>query len=94
MSHYRVSFFKNCLSSDGHGFRCLQQQVDVLNNESAEQAAESAARQFEKLHGLRDWKVLADSIEVDSADRSYAVEPAQAGLRENAYRQHGTCHWS
>jgi hypothetical protein len=70
MSGYYVSFFKNLLSSDGHRFKCLQQQICVPESESATQAAESASRQFEKLHGFRDWKLHADSIEVESADRS------------------------
>ncbi len=70
MSAYRVKFFKYLLSSDGHEFRCLQQQIDVPNIESSDQAAESAARQFEKLRGVRDWKVLADSIEVESANHN------------------------
>ena len=27
MSHYRVNYYKNLLSSDGHQFKCLQQQI-------------------------------------------------------------------
>ena len=69
MSGYRVSFFKTLLSSDGHGFRCLQ-QIDVQNSDSAEHAAESASRKFEALHELADWKLRADSIEVVSSDRT------------------------
>jgi hypothetical protein len=70
MSDYRVSFFKNLLSSDGHGFRCLQQQIDIRDSESAAQAAEKASRKFETLHGLIDWRLRADSIEIVSADRA------------------------
>jgi hypothetical protein len=69
MSGYRVSFFKNLLSSDGHPFKCLQQQLDIPDVESADKAVDSAARQFETLHGLRNWKMLADSIEVDATER-------------------------
>jgi hypothetical protein len=68
MARYRVSFFKNLLSSDGHQFKCLQQQVDVTNSEGAACATESASRQFEKLHGLQHWQQIADSIEIESAD--------------------------
>jgi hypothetical protein len=70
MSSYRVSFFKNLLSSDGHQFKCLQQQFDIPDVESADKAVDSAARQFEKLHRLRNWKMFADSIEVDSKECS------------------------
>jgi hypothetical protein len=69
MSGYRVSFFKNLLSSDGHQFKCLQQQLDVPDAENADKAVDSAARQFEKLHGARNWKIFADSIEIASTKR-------------------------
>jgi hypothetical protein len=68
MSDYCVSFFKNLVSSDGHRFRCLQQQIDIRNSNSSEQAAQSATKTFETLHGLRDWKLHADWMEVVAAD--------------------------
>jgi hypothetical protein len=70
MSGYRVSFFKHLLSSDGHPFKCLQQRLNLPNAESAERAIESVTRQFETLHGLSNWKMFADSVEVDTAERS------------------------
>jgi hypothetical protein len=70
MSDYRVSFFKNLLSSDGHRFRCLQQAIEVRDSETPEHAAELASRKFETLHGLGDWRLRADSMEVVSADRA------------------------
>ena len=65
MSHYRVKYYKNLLSSDGHQFKCLQQQIDLPNVESAEKAEETAARQFESLHGLHSLRWFADVIEVE-----------------------------
>jgi hypothetical protein len=65
MSHYRVSYFKNLLSSDGHQFKCLQQQFDLPSVINAEEAARTAARQFESLHGRHSLKMLADAIEVE-----------------------------
>lgn len=67
MSRYRVSFFKNLLNSSGHQFKCLQQQIDTPDMDSADQARECAARQFEQLRGMRDWRVLADSVEIETA---------------------------
>jgi hypothetical protein len=29
MSCYRVTFFKNLLSSDGHPFKCIQRAIDI-----------------------------------------------------------------
>jgi hypothetical protein len=31
MNSYRVSFYKDLLNSDGHSFKCLQRQIDVLS---------------------------------------------------------------
>ena len=72
MSGYHVSFYKNLLSSDGHAFRCLQDDVFVENSFNPAQAVESACRQFERCHGLRNWKQLADSMEVESEARRVA----------------------
>jgi hypothetical protein len=66
MTAYYVSFFKNLLSSDGHPFKCLQQQIDVGDVESAAQATESASRAFEAHYGC-PWKLHADSMEVVAA---------------------------
>jgi hypothetical protein len=65
MTHYRVSYYKNLLSSDGHQFKCLQKQFDLPDVESAEEAEAIAARQFESLHGLRSLRWFADVIEVE-----------------------------
>ena len=32
MNSYRVSFYKDLLNSDGHSFKCLQRQIDVLSD--------------------------------------------------------------
>ena len=43
MNHYRVSFYKNLLNSDGHSFKCLQRQLDV-RADGPSQALVSAER--------------------------------------------------
>jgi hypothetical protein len=68
MPGYRVSFYKDVLSSDGHCFKCLQQQIDVPESDDITHAAEAASKTFASLHGLRDWKIFADSLEVVPAD--------------------------
>jgi hypothetical protein len=72
MSHYRVSYFKNLLSSDGHQFKCLQQQFDLFNVANVEEAAQTAARQFENLHGLHSLKIFADVIEIETVENERA----------------------
>jgi len=63
MSTYQVTFFKTLLSSDGHPFKCLQQQIDISDAESSAQAVEVASKTFEAFYGC-PWKLHADSIEV------------------------------
>jgi hypothetical protein len=52
MSCYRVTFFKNLLSSDGHPFKCVQQVVDVRHARSADRAVEAA--EPEELRDIRN----------------------------------------
>jgi hypothetical protein len=77
MSHYRVSYFKNLLSSDGHQFKCLQQQFDFPNVENAEEAAETAARQYINLRGTHSLKTFVDAIDVERVENEH---PQQQGL--------------
>ena len=74
MSHYRVSYFKNLLSSDGHQFKCLQQWLDLPNVEDAEEAAETAARQFENLHGIHSLRWFADAIQVERVEDQFTKQ--------------------
>jgi hypothetical protein len=78
MSTYHVSFFKNLLSSDGHPFKCLQRRIDIIDAESAAQAAESASRSFEAVCGF-PWKLHADSIEIN-VDHNQRIE-RQSNIR-------------
>lgn len=70
MADYRVSFFKNLVSSDGHRFKCLQGEIEVRGSDSPAQAIEVASREFELRHGQCDWKCHADLVEVTPADQA------------------------
>ena len=65
MSRYRVNFFKNQLSSDGHQFRCLQQSIVIRRARSADRAIEAAKRRFERCCHLADWRLHADGVELE-----------------------------
>jgi hypothetical protein len=67
---YRVSFFKELLSSDGHHFRCLQQSIVIRRARSDERAVEAAKRRFERLCHVTDWTFYADSVELEMDQRS------------------------
>ena len=67
---YRVSFFKELLSSDGHHFRCLQQSIVIRRARSEERAVEAAKRRFERLCHVTDWGLYADGLELEMDQRS------------------------
>ena len=65
MSRYRVSFFKNLLSIDGHNHRCLQQSIVIRRAKSAERAIEAAKRLYERRCHVGDWWLHADGVELE-----------------------------
>jgi len=65
MSRYRVSFFKNLLSIDGHNHRCLQQSIVIRRAKSAERAIEAAKRLYERRCHVADWRRHADGVELE-----------------------------
>jgi hypothetical protein len=64
MTRYRVHFYKNLLSSDGHPFKCLQRQIDVNDARDVAQASELATGIFQADRGIGDWQLAADIREV------------------------------
>jgi hypothetical protein len=68
MATYQVGFYRVLLSSDGHPFKCLQGKIDVPEVESSTQAAENASKKFAALHGVRDWRMHADTMEIVAAE--------------------------
>ena len=75
MPSYKVSFFKDLLSSNGHQFKCLQKAVEIRRARSAERAVQAAERRFARLHRVRDWKLHADLLEVEIDGRKADCEP-------------------
>ena len=66
MTYYRVSFFKHLLSSDGHPFRCLQQTVEVRRARCPGRAIKAAKRRYERLCQVPDWRLHADTVELQA----------------------------
>jgi hypothetical protein len=65
MCRYRVSFFKNLLSIDGHLHKCLQQSIVIRRAKSAERAVEAAKRRYERRCHVADWWLHADGFEME-----------------------------
>ena len=65
MTEYRVKFFKNLLSADGHQFKVLQHTIDVHRSKSRERAGMAARHRFERLRRSPNWNLHADTMEVE-----------------------------
>jgi hypothetical protein len=65
MSCYRVTFFKNLLSSDGHPFRCIQRVIDIRQAKSADRAVEAAELRYGRIHCVQDRTLYADCLELE-----------------------------
>jgi hypothetical protein len=80
MTRYRVTFFKNVLSSDGHQFKCPQRTMEVRSAKSLEGALEAAQRQYERLDRLHDWRLHADAAEIEViSDNCKGIAPGRLG---------------
>jgi hypothetical protein len=66
MTGYRVNFFKDLLSSDGHPFKVLQRTITIARSKNADRAVQVAQRRFERVKNIPDWKLHADSVETES----------------------------
>ena len=65
MTIYKVNFFKNLLSSDGHRFKCLQQAIEIRRARNVDRAVQAAERRYARFHRAPDWKLYADDLEVE-----------------------------
>ena len=69
MTCYKVSFFKELLSSDGHPFTCLQQEIEISRARSPEHAIATAQRRYERMHRVPSWRLHADLIQLEIEGR-------------------------
>ena len=85
MNRYLVTFFKNVSSSDGHIFKCPQQRIEIRHAKSADRAIQAAERRYERLCKLADWKLHADTREVEvDGDKVDHQEPATKPTERDA----------
>ena len=73
MCRYRVSFFKNLLSIDGHSHKCIQQSIVIRRAKSVERAVEAAKCLYARRCHVADWWLHADGfeLEIDLLNRAY-----------------------
>jgi hypothetical protein len=65
MPAFRVKFVNRLLSSEGRPFKCVQREVPIDLAPSAEDAVKLAQRRFEELERIGDWRMRAQSFEVE-----------------------------
>jgi hypothetical protein len=68
MTLYRVTFFKNLLSSDGHQFKCPQDIIEIRRARTKGRAIRAAQLRYERGKNVRNWNVCADLFEVEAGD--------------------------
>jgi hypothetical protein len=65
MNQYAIRFYKNLISSEGRPFKCLQSKIHIRAAKNIDRAVEAAKRRFERLRHVRDWKLHADTLELE-----------------------------
>jgi hypothetical protein len=85
MTSYRVSFFKSLLSSDGHQFKCLQRAIEIRRARSVERAVQAAEQRFARTYRVPDWRLYADTVEVDVDGKTIDYAPLCDGSRHAKY---------
>jgi hypothetical protein len=65
MPSYRVTFFKDLLSSDGHQFKCPQRTIEIRRSKDYDRAIAAAKRRYQRLTRIPDWKRRADWFEIE-----------------------------
>ena len=81
MPSYRICFINEIPRNDKL-FRCCQRSILIRSAPSAEWAVEAAKQQFAELEGIRDWKIHAGLIEIETMDLK--AEPETPSLQHGA----------
>jgi len=94
VTSYKVGFFKNLLSSDGHQFKCPQGTIEIRRAKSANRAVQAAERRFARSHRVPHWMLHADDIEleIDGKKIDYRPSPAEAAHAWYPAFTHGIHH--
>ena len=73
MPSYRVSFI-NEIPRNQRLFRCCQRVITIRSARTPERAVEAAKKRFARLEGIRNWKIHAALIAIESIE----TEPKHA----------------
>jgi len=86
MPSYRVCFI-NEIPRNQKLFRCCQRSIVVRSARTSERAIEAAKKRFARLEGIRDWKIHAALIEIETIEVE-VKPPAPTPAREKTSPPH------
>jgi len=75
--HWRATFFKDLISSDGHPSSRLQQSIEISQAENIDSAAEAAKRRYEQLCGVPLWSLYADRLDLENEGQRISYYPTR-----------------
>ena len=80
MPSYRVSFI-NEIPRNQKLFRCCQRMITIRSARTPERAVEAAKKRFARLEGIRNWKIRAALIAIESIETEpeHATSSAENG---------------
>ena len=87
MPNYRVNFL-NEIPRNEKLYHCCQRSIIIRAAPSAERAAEVAKKQFAGLEGIRDWKIHAGLIEIETLELE--AKPEKTPSRKETRVAHKT----
>jgi hypothetical protein len=77
MSQFRITFYKNLVSSNGHPYKCLQQSIIIRQAKSIDRAVRAAEHRYERMRRLPAWTLHADSLELEIDGRKVDYQPTR-----------------
>jgi hypothetical protein len=78
MTSYRVCFFDE-IPRNRRLYRCCQRSIIIQAACTPERAIEAAKKRFARLEGIRDWKIHAGTIEIET------IEPEPRSAETNNF---------
>jgi hypothetical protein len=81
MARYRVSFFKDLVSSDGHPFKCIQKVIEIRHARSPDRAVKCAELRYDRLHRVHDRMLHSDYLELEIEGKKVDYRPLRVAAK-------------
>ena len=84
MTGYRVCFF-NEIPRNHQLFKCCQRAIVIRAARTPERAIAAAKKRFARLEGIRDWKLHAAFLEIETIDPEPEPQPIHQPVSRGAW---------